>query len=65
MTSARGNHWPAVAVLAAQVLRHPGSVVRVEVRHDDGCAIFRDGSCDCDPEVVASAVRPEVVLHGR
>ena len=39
-----------------QVLRNvkdvrPGEIVHVEVRHDDGCGIFEDRSCDCQPEV--------------
>jgi hypothetical protein len=29
----------------------PGSVVHIEVRHDDGCAHWTGGRCDCAPEL--------------
>ena len=29
----------------------PGSVVHVEVRHDDDCGIWAGRPCDCSPEI--------------
>lgn len=43
-----GNYTEKVLALSAQVV--PG-VNRVEVRHDDWCAIYRKLPCNCDPEV--------------
>lgn len=28
-----------------------GQVVEAHVYHDDWCAIFRGGECDCDPRI--------------
>ncbi len=30
----------------------------VEVAHDDGCAIFRGATCDCDPAIRVKTVPP-------
>ena len=28
-----------------------GTVLHVEIRHDDNCRIFRGRPCNCDPEI--------------
>ena len=33
----------------------PGTVVHVEVRHDDDCAYWSKRPCDCEPEVETGA----------
>lgn len=38
----------ALAILATQ---KPGSVVIVDVVHDDSCSFWKDGNCDCEPDV--------------
>lgn len=35
----------------------PGDVLRVEVYHDDSCALWTGGACNCDPELVTNLVR--------
>lgn len=29
----------------------PGTFVHVEVRHDDDCALWDGGDCNCEPEI--------------
>lgn len=36
-----------------------GQVTHVTVKHDDHCAIWQGGQCDCDPEVVKG--KPEEI----
>ena len=40
-----------------------GSIIHVEVQHDDDCAFFRDKPCDCEP-VVESGIRVEQKYGG-
>ncbi len=40
-----------IARMLAAERAEPGSVTHVAVRHDDWCAIFRGGGCDCHPSV--------------
>ena len=28
-----------------------GSIIHVEIRHDDDCRIFRGRPCNCEPEI--------------
>lgn len=37
----------------------PGRVTIVHVYHDDWCAIFRGGPCNCDPEIRLTEWREE------
>jgi hypothetical protein len=43
----RHNYFDKVANLNIR----PGTVNHVDIRHDDGCAVFGGGYCDCDPDV--------------
>lgn len=47
----RHNYYPKVLALwnAGAVPR--GSVRHVDILHDDSCAVFTGGYCDCDPDV--------------
>lgn len=29
---------------------------KVDVNHDDGCAIFKGGACNCDPDIYLNGV---------
>jgi hypothetical protein len=31
----------------------PGQLKQINIYHDDWCAIFHGGACNCNPEVVA------------
>ena len=53
----KGNDWPAVETLADQVASVPGSVVRVDILHDDWCGVFKGRRCDCEPDVKANPVK--------
>ena len=35
----------------------PGTVCQVNIYHDDGCAVFGGGACDCNPTV--DLLKPE------
>lgn len=35
-----------------QIEAQPGKISHVTIRHDDTCAIWKGGECDCDPEIV-------------
>ena len=43
-------------------LLKPGSVTMVTVRHDDWCAFFRGGYCDCNVEIVRRPMEVEAGL---
>ncbi len=30
---------------------HPGEVRQITIVHQDGCLMWKDGGCDCDPEI--------------
>ncbi len=45
-----GNYLPDLLALAPRVTGRPG-VHHVNVFHDDDCAYWRGGTCDCRPEV--------------
>ena len=36
----------------------PGSVGEIEIQHDNDCAIFKGGACNCDPTVIHKEVKP-------
>ena len=36
----------------------PGEVVALDVRHDDDCAFWRGGACDCEPDIEMKRVEP-------
>ena len=33
----------------------PGSIISVTVLHDDWCAVFGGGVCDCSPEIIRNS----------
>lgn len=39
-------------VILQATTRRCGSVLHVEIRHDDDCGYWKARPCDCDPEVV-------------
>lgn len=48
------NHVKKLTALAAagKLTAAPGTVLDVEVLHDDGCALLAyNGFCDCDPDI--------------
>lgn len=47
----RHNYFAKVMALTATVER--GKVYVVTVAHDDWCAIYGGGYCNCDPDVTA------------
>lgn len=38
---------------AGRIPTKPGAALAVEVLHDDWCAVFRGGRCNCEPEIHA------------
>ncbi len=46
-----GNYIPKVLALSLAATLEPGTVSAILVTHDDWCAIYRGGCCDCDPDV--------------
>jgi hypothetical protein len=44
-----GNHIPKVAALAQA--HNLTGLHHVNIKHDDGCGIWKGGDCDCDPDV--------------
>ncbi len=48
-----GNYRQAVRALlsSGQLPIRPGTVTHVEVLHDDWCAFWQGGVCDCEPEI--------------
>jgi hypothetical protein len=45
------NYIAAVERAAAEHPPQPGTFTEVLIFHDDDCAIFDGGCCDCDPRV--------------
>ena len=45
------NYLGQILELYARGAFEPGSIVHINVAHDDGCAIFAVGVCDCQPDV--------------
>jgi len=57
----RDNYQAAVLRLALELQAcelGPGAVLRVSVAHDDWCAKWTGGRCDCDPVVSVRSVTP-------
>jgi len=48
------NYLKKISATAQQLQLAPGLHI-VQVLHDDWCAIWRDGECNCEPEVRLSA----------
>jgi len=46
-----GNYVRMVAELLAATEIAPGSIAEAVVSHDNGCAYFNGGPCDCEPDV--------------
>jgi hypothetical protein len=47
--------------LRRHLREHPpttGVVHRIEVRHDDDCGYWRDGRCNCRPEITSAPLDP-------
>jgi hypothetical protein len=53
VSQAKPNYIEAIqgAVAAGRVKPIPGTLVHIAVMHDDWCAIFKGGVCNCDPDV--------------
>lgn len=49
--SGEPNYLKALLEHLNETDQEPGSVRRVEVRHDSWCSVFEGGVCDCEPEV--------------
>lgn len=45
----RGNYVDAVEAVARGA--QPGKVTHIDVYHDDWCAVFSGGACNCTPIV--------------
>jgi hypothetical protein len=50
-----GNYLRALLKIAPTL---PAGFVTINVLHDDWCAFFAGGACDCDPELVPVKVTP-------
>ncbi len=48
------HYLEKIEAIARQQQLSPG-LHNVQVLHDDWCSIWRDGECDCEPEVRLSA----------
>lgn len=44
-----------------EIRPQPGSILQVEILHDDNCGYFKDKPCDCNPDIVVCG--KEVVGH--
>jgi len=53
VTRAKPNYIRALkaAIRSGKLKTAAGQVVHIDVAHDDWCAIFKGGICNCDPEV--------------
>ena len=38
-------------IASGELQTEPGAVNHVHVYHDDSCAVFSGGTCNCDPEI--------------
>ncbi len=54
----KGNYQKAIleAWQDGHLSPQAGQVTHLDIYHDDNCAIFRGGPCDCDPAIFQ---RPE------
>ena len=50
----RHNYAREVAALVVSAVLTRGEVYAVDILHDDGCAIWKGGYCDCNPAVSVS-----------
>ncbi len=48
---AHHNYFPKLERLANTGSFPPGTITNVYVRHDDWCAIFDGGVCNCTPDI--------------
>lgn len=46
------NYWSMLQALAAQGKAPLGELTRASIYHDDDCAVFEGGYCNCDPDIV-------------
>jgi hypothetical protein len=51
------NYLKKIAELERELA--PGSVWNALVAHDDSCAIFKDGECNCDPDIGLELVKQD------
>ena len=49
---AEHNYLTKIKKLYAEGKIPSASLSNVDIYHDDWCAIYRGGLCDCDPDVV-------------
>jgi hypothetical protein len=45
------NYWEKLLRFVEQWPLPPGRITEVDVCHDDWCAIYQGGYCNCDPEI--------------
>jgi len=56
----RVPNYPSKLMEKVQAAGIRPGLTHVYVEHDGGCAIFRGGTCDCNPEIM---LRPEDATH--
>ncbi len=53
------NYKKKISQLQRKWKLSPGSVLSLNIQHDDWCAIFRGGICNCDPDIFLDGVKQE------
>jgi hypothetical protein len=56
----KGNYQKAIefALRAGELNPLAGKVTHLDIYHDDNCAIFTGGSCNCNPDIIQRAEKP-------
>jgi hypothetical protein len=55
-----GNYVFKVRQFVAQHPELEGKYTDLDIRHDNWCAIYRSGPCNCDPDV--ELLKPQVLV---
>jgi hypothetical protein len=51
-----GNYTTKVREVSERMVAAGHLLFDVDVRHDEGCAVFRENPCNCDPDVVVISI---------
>jgi len=57
----KGNYQKTIleSLQDGQLTGQAGKVTHLDIYHDDDCAIFSCGPCDCNPDIIQRADKPE------